>query len=325
MKIVLDAIQFIETSLLFSAFLFSAVMFIRTRDALAGRNLMVLLPVSSVVFISYMYTTNERIAGMDAQYITWLSPLFALVVVALIMMSILATCYYIIQLFPISAKKKRTSLIWAAVLVGILLIATSVLVMYMSKLDLANAVRNVLWAFYPLCSIAIFIEALALLIMYRNISNAHDRRLARYFLIAFLPQAFFSAVDFLLIRNIAFQLTHLSYTVFSIFAFIDLCGYFFSNFRRSMDITSYRNSLKVRYELSDRELEVLELLAGGDSNEAIGTKLHISVNTVKSHIKRIYRKLGVSSRLQLMSFLSGNGFGGRGFAENSGTEGGING
>ncbi len=310
MGIVLDAIQFIETSLLFSAFLFSAVMFMRTRDALAGRNLMVLLPVSSVVFISYMYTINEQSAHSGMQDITWLSPLFALVVVALIMMSILATCYYIIQLFPLTPQKKRLSIIWAGALVGVLLVATSVLVMFMSKLDLANAVRNVLWAFYPLCSIAIFIEAIALLVMYRNISNAHDRRLARYFLIAFLPQAFFSAADFLLIRNIAFQLTHLSYTVFSIFAFVDLCSYFFTNFRRSMDITSYHNSLKERYELSDRELEVLDLLARGDSNETTGAKLHISVNTVKSHIKRIYKKLGVSSRLQLMSLLAGNGFNG---------------
>jgi DNA-binding CsgD family transcriptional regulator len=78
-----------------------------------------------------------------------------------------------------------------------------------------------------------------------------------------------------------------------------------------MDITDYRLSLKEKYELSDRELEVLELLAKGDSNNVIGERLHISVNTVKSHIKRIYAKLGISSRLQLMNLLSGNGFNGK--------------
>lgn len=308
MEIIFDAIQFIETSLLFSAFLFSAVMFIRTRDKLARRNLMVLLPVSSVVFISYMYGINERTAGVNAQSIAWLSPLVALGVVALIMLSILATCNYVIQLFPIPHNKKKVALIWAAALVGVLLIITANLVMFMSKLDLANAVRNVLWAFYPLCSIALFIEAIALLFMYRNISNKHDQKLARYFLIAFLPQLFFSAADFWLIRDISFQLTHLSYATFSLFAFIDLCGYFFSNYSRSMDITVYRQSLKDKYEMSDREFEVLELLAKGDSNNAIADRLHISVNTVKSHIKRIYKKLEISSRLQLMNLLSGNGF-----------------
>ncbi len=308
MNIIFDAIQFIETSLLFCAFLFSAVMFIRTRDRLAGRNLMVLLPVSSVVFISYMYAINERTAGQDVQSIGWLSPLVALGVVALIMLSILTTCFYVIQLFPITSQKKKIGRIWVVALVGLLLVITAILVMYMSKMDLANSVRNVLWAFYPLCSLALFAEAVALLSMARNISNPHDRKLARYFLIAFLPQVFFSAADFWLIRDISFQLTHLSYAVFSLFAFVDLCAYFFSNYGRKMDITAYRQSLRDKYELSERELEVLELLAKGDSNNAIAERLHISVNTVKSHIKRIYAKLVISSRLQLMNLLSGNGF-----------------
>jgi len=311
LNIIFDAIQYIETSLLFCAFLFSAVMFIRTRDSLAGRNLMVLLPVSSIVFISYMYAINERTVGQNVQPIAWLSPLVALGVVALIMLSIITTCYYVIQLFPVSAKRKKIGLVWVIVLVSLLLIVTAILVMYMSKMDLANAVRNVLWAFYPLCSLALFIEAVALFSMRKRISNPHDRKLAQYFLIAFLPQIFFSAADFWLIRDISFQLTHISYATFSVFAFIDLCAYFFSNFGRKMDITAYRLSLKDRYELSDRELEVLELLAKGDSNDAIGQQLHISINTVKSHIKRIYAKLEVSSRLQLMNLLSGNGFNGK--------------
>ena len=146
--------------------------------------------------------------------------------------------------------------------------------------------------------------------MYKNISNPHDKKLARYFLIAFLPQLFFSAADFWLIRDISFQLTHLSYATFSVFAFVDLCAYFFSNYSRSMDITACRQALKEKYELSDREIEVLELLARGDSNNTIAESLHISVNTVKSHIKRIYKKLGISSRLQLMNLLSANGFNG---------------
>jgi DNA-binding CsgD family transcriptional regulator len=153
----------------------------------------------------------------------------------------------------------------------------------------------------------LFIEAVALAFMYKNITNRHDKKLARYFLIAFLPQMFFSAADFWLIQDISFQLTHLSYATFSLFAFIDLCGYFFSNYSRSMDITAYRQSLTEKYELSDREVEVLELLARGDSNNVIAERLHISVNTVKSHIKRIYKKLEISSRLQLMNLLAGNG------------------
>jgi len=49
-------------------------------------------------------------------------------------------------------------------------------------------------------------------------------------------------------------------------------------------------------ELSPRELAVLRLLVEEHSNREIGLILYVSPNTVKAHIKSIYRKLGVSSR-----------------------------
>ena len=48
--------------------------------------------------------------------------------------------------------------------------------------------------------------------------------------------------------------------------------------------------------LTDRELAVLQLLPSMMSNEEIATELFVSVNTVKVHLKSLYRKLGVSSR-----------------------------
>ena len=48
--------------------------------------------------------------------------------------------------------------------------------------------------------------------------------------------------------------------------------------------------------LSDRELDVLHLLADGQTNQEIAQALCVSVNTIKTHLKNIYRKLGVNSR-----------------------------
>jgi LuxR family maltose regulon positive regulatory protein len=48
--------------------------------------------------------------------------------------------------------------------------------------------------------------------------------------------------------------------------------------------------------LSERELRVLRLVAAGLSNREVAEALYISVNTVKTHLQRIYGKLGVSSR-----------------------------
>lgn len=51
-------------------------------------------------------------------------------------------------------------------------------------------------------------------------------------------------------------------------------------------------------DLSDRELEVIRLMALGKSNHDISTDLNISESTVKFHINRILSKLGVSDRTQ---------------------------
>jgi LuxR family maltose regulon positive regulatory protein len=53
--------------------------------------------------------------------------------------------------------------------------------------------------------------------------------------------------------------------------------------------------------LSPQEARVLHLLSLGRSNPGIASELVVSVNTVKAHLKNIYRKLGVSSRLEAVA------------------------
>lgn len=53
--------------------------------------------------------------------------------------------------------------------------------------------------------------------------------------------------------------------------------------------------------ISEREASVLKLLIQGQSNPAIAEQLFISVNTVKNHLKNIYKKMGVSSRAQAVA------------------------
>lgn len=59
--------------------------------------------------------------------------------------------------------------------------------------------------------------------------------------------------------------------------------------------------------LTDRELEVLRLLATGLSNSGIGTRLFISATTVKFHVSNIMRKMGVSRRAEAVYAASKQG------------------
>ena len=54
--------------------------------------------------------------------------------------------------------------------------------------------------------------------------------------------------------------------------------------------------------LSEREIDVLRLVAQGYSNPQIADELHISINTVKSHIKNILNKLNLENRTQVAAF-----------------------
>jgi len=53
--------------------------------------------------------------------------------------------------------------------------------------------------------------------------------------------------------------------------------------------------------LTLREIEVVELLAQGKSNKAIGQVLGIAEETVKTHLKRLYEKLGAADRAQAVA------------------------
>ncbi len=61
--------------------------------------------------------------------------------------------------------------------------------------------------------------------------------------------------------------------------------------------------LKTISILTQREIEVIELVYNGEDNIAISKKLHITTRTVKAHLSAIFRKLNVQDRFQLVVFL----------------------
>lgn len=80
-------------------------------------------------------------------------------------------------------------------------------------------------------------------------------------------------------------------------------GILFLIFGIWLGTATFRKKNSDRYDgaklgLSKREIEVLELLAQGFSNQEIADKLFVSLNTAKTHISNIYSKLNVKRRTQ---------------------------
>ena len=67
--------------------------------------------------------------------------------------------------------------------------------------------------------------------------------------------------------------------------------------------------LLVTAELTDRERDVLRLVAAGLPNKVIAIRLEISEKTVKSHLTNVFQRIGVTDRTQAALWAQRNGLG----------------
>ena len=65
--------------------------------------------------------------------------------------------------------------------------------------------------------------------------------------------------------------------------------------------SSMNNEKGEDYHLSDREKQVLQLLVEGFSYKMIASDMFIAIDTVRSHIKKIYEKLHVNSKSEAVA------------------------
>jgi LuxR family maltose regulon positive regulatory protein len=71
--------------------------------------------------------------------------------------------------------------------------------------------------------------------------------------------------------------------------------------RRAAGVAGPPPGARAATELSERERTILRMLGGGLTEREIGQELFVSFNTVHSHVKSVYRKLGVSSRAEAVA------------------------
>lgn len=96
------------------------------------------------------------------------------------------------------------------------------------------------------------------------------------------------------------------YIIENIFVIVYLLKWIKSS--RSINITTIDNLNEAsggenfieKFGITARETEVIELVAAGYSNSEIGEKLNISIYTVKRHINSIFKKVEVTSRIELL-------------------------
>lgn len=117
---------------------------------------------------------------------------------------------------------------------------------------------------------------------------------------------FTNLVQYWHFSNIPIAYSPIEYFLFNLLALI----FIKRNLQTAFIEETHTNSTKEpkmlysEYKLTQREIEIAELVAGGLSNQEIAENLFISANTARNHIYNIYRKLGIKTRYELINLVS---------------------
>lgn len=154
-------------------------------------------------------------------------------------------------------------------------------------------------------SIVIFVYSIVIALLFY--SRLEDRRMKTIGLTMALVTILFIPA---LIVDFFFSDFCKRYTILSPFFYITwniLAFYFtvrfhpFSPYERGEAAALSGNDFNRHFDISSREQEILQLILKGCNNREIAEQLFISLSTVKTHLYRIYRKVDVNSRAQLIA------------------------
>lgn len=298
-----DILLFLETAILFAVVLFCVFLYVKTKDLFIRRTLFLIIPTFIIFLYSYGYSYISRFFSSFSFTHTdnWLNftLLNAVFIVFVIGASIIGTNTYVTDLYPIPDKNKILSKRIIYVLTIIFLIIASFFTLISG--NLADSMPLALNVIYPACSLLAFIHTVIILFYYKKITSEHQNRLVKNFIFAFILQFAFTFIDIFLMNqyDVSFKFTHLSYLIFALLSFYYIFSLYFNQHIEKDDEEFNFDKQVSKYDLSEREIDVLKLLLKGHSNFEIAGELYISVNTVKTHIKNIYKKTEVKNRMLL--------------------------
>lgn len=144
------------------------------------------------------------------------------------------------------------------------------------------------------------------IVMIKNRKGIADRDVRILVLTTFIVAAslmpfVFAGLFFPLIRMISVPVFILAYAiVILVFLFLGINRLIHEkDGKKDIDLAQELE----RYHITDREMEVIELVGKGMTNKEIASVLSLSVNTVNNHIANIFSKTGVRSRIDLLNLI----------------------
>lgn len=307
--IVNDLLLYTSTALVFSITCLCILLQVRAKDRYSRDFLTILVPLFLQMGMNSFVTYASRV--LPYRILNGTS--YGIFALAITLFSILLTSYllfslshYLVHLLPVEGKEKK---------LGSRIINTISLIFFMSSLIFIIAISDGNWItamnitldyHFSSGSFIYFIHGFVTLFYIKKAHGREEETLLRGISITFIPMIILFPLDMVFFQQSSFKLSYICFSIFTVNTYYFISRYYFRAYEPVPESLRIQKNFFEMNNLSEREEEVSRLLIKGNTNNDIGQTLFISVNTVKSHIKSIYRKLKVSNRIQLIHLIQGN-------------------
>ena len=302
-KFISEISYYMIFSVIMSIALLSTILYFRTKDKTIWHFLGVLYMQTVLFLIGFLYNYTISAGYTDAigsisENLALFGTIFMCCVITLV---IYLTLKYTLYLLPLDDKQSRLGNLLTGGACIIILLVVLVAIIFVTGGDwVIEAGRN-LNALFSFGSLLMIAPAILALVYHRKTEVKGNRQLLKGVFFSFLPVVLYFPLDMLFLRGSVFKATHIAYAVFAVSVYMYLTKHYTVNYEpETTDVMSHTEKFYKKYNISEREVEIIEALVVGKTNKEIAAELFISINTVKTHIKNIYRKLEVKNRVQLL-------------------------
>lgn len=293
-------------SLIFSLTLLCSIFFLRTKDRLVSRLLIILYPLFLHGFTCLIYYVFPDI--LKSMQTGSAFSLFLLLLSCITLPLILyAISHYLLYLVTDKPKGLRLGG-WLIKGYSLAFFFISLYFMlYLNSQNWMDALTRALNELFLYGSMFLIIPAIVASVYLGRLKDSGKKQLLRGIVISFYPIGVFAALDLFFFMESPYKLVYISYVIFAILVFLYVGRHFVYKYQPEIpDLPEPDDDIYRLWDISEREQELISLLVKGHTNREISELLFISYNTVKTHVQNIYRKMGVSNRLQLLAKLRTN-------------------
>ena len=307
MFIIGDILLFLTTALVFSITCLCVLLHVHARDSYTRGFLTVLIPLCLQMFLTMLFAYIPRVYPpelLTGDIYRYFCLSATLVSIFLTTVMLFTMSRYLITLLPATEKEKSKGKTILGFLILVFLIISLIIIIGKSEGDWIYAMN--LTFSYHLFSGSVFMIIHGFISLYyrKKAQGWEQERLLTGICATFLPLLVLFPLDLIFFWNHAFKFTYLSFAVFAVYLYYFISRRYFLTYEAVNEASvTLQTEFLEEHDVSTREREIIALLVKGLSNREIAEMLFISPNTVKTHIKNIYAKLGVTNRVLLFSLL----------------------